>query len=63
MSKCKNGCCSFKPRYDEKQINTNFNIHEGTLLEMSPEQINAIFKVKVYVQDVCTKCGSITKRK
>lgn len=50
---------NFEPRYDEHPINTLFrDINCGVPIE----EFRKLFLYKVYVCDICTKCGAIVKR-
>ena len=54
MDKCKH---KFEPRYDEKP-NTMHLETEHT----SPENFRKLIYYKVYVKDVCIKCGKEIKK-
>ena len=59
--------CRFEPRYDECYhpcLNT-FKINEALkiLNDNRPvEELRKIFYYKVYVHDICVKCGRVVKR-
>jgi len=63
----KDSACQFEPRYDEcyHPCLDTFKINEALkiLNDNRPvEELRKIFYYKVYVHDICTKCGKVVKR-
>ena len=57
---CYHGSHKFEPRYDEKMNPNNLNI-SGMSVHSASEARKLIY-YKVYVHDICVKCGKTIKR-
>lgn len=54
---CKDGVHRYEGRYDEKP--RSFEVTRGTI---TPEAMRELITYRVYVHDICTRCGHVVKR-
>ena len=55
---CSDGCHRFEPRFNEVP---NKDVKVSKSGPWSPNEIRPLLYYKVYVYDICTRCGKVIK--